>query len=125
MVVYLWATYCKKKKKKRNVCSGITPAHHNSIKKINQFSLFPGNFKIGPFLVENVVFLHVSLQQKMYDEPIKNPQSCEDAAQPKKVEMKTLVSRLRVACHQRSGKYSTSPGLIVHSSGTSSSSRWG
>lgn len=28
-------------------------------------------------------------------------------AQPRKVEMKTLVSRLRVACHQRSGKYNT------------------
>lgn len=28
-------------------------------------------------------------------------------AQPRKVEMKTLVSRFRVACHQRSGKYST------------------
>lgn len=25
-------------------------------------------------------------------------------AQPRKVDMKTLVSRLRVACHQRSGK---------------------
>lgn len=31
----------------------------------------------------------------------------EDGAQPRKVDMKTLVSRLRVACHQRSGKYST------------------
>lgn len=27
--------------------------------------------------------------------------------QPRKVDMKTLVSRLSVACHQRSGKYST------------------
>lgn len=27
--------------------------------------------------------------------------------QPRKVDMKTLVSKLSVACHQRSGKYST------------------
>ncbi len=32
---------------------------------------------------------------------------CRAEAQPRNVEMKTLVSRLRVACHQRSGKYST------------------
>ena len=34
----------------------------------------------------------------------------EGEAQPRKVEMKTLVSRLRVACHQRSGKYNTWSG---------------
>lgn len=38
---------------------------------------------------------------------------------PRKVEMKTLVSRLSVACHQRSGKYRISPGRRVHSSGRS------
>lgn len=30
-----------------------------------------------------------------------------EVTQPKKVEMNTLVSRLSVACHQRSGKYRT------------------
>ena len=33
----------------------------------------------------------------------------------RKVEMKTAVSRLRVACHHLSGKKMDSPGLIVHS----------
>ena len=37
----------------------------------------------------------------------KKKRRAEDEAQPRKVEMNTLVSRLRVACHQRSGKYST------------------
>ena len=31
------------------------------------------------------------------------------------VEMNTLVSRFKVACHHLSGKYIASPGLRVHS----------